>query len=127
MMEPGIGRHLVTSPDVTQSLDSIVSFPDFTLQVIEHAAVTTVRVAGELDLAARQSVIDAFESVGSEAHLTCIDLTEVTFTDCAGLRALFACKEYSERHAFDMTIAVAAGPVTRLLHLLDVGQLFRAQ
>ena len=127
MMEPGIGRHLVTPPGVTKSLDSIVSFPDFTLQVIEQAAVTTVRVAGELDLAARQSVIDAFESVGSDTRLTCIDLTEVTFIDCAGLRALFTCKEYSERHAFDMTIAVTAGPVTRLLHLLGVGQLFRTQ
>lgn len=126
MIEPGSSPRLAPGSSDQRSRDlNSASHADFTLHIVEQDAITTMHVAGELDLAVQQSVIDAFKMSSSDGRRTCIDLTGISFIDCAGLNALLACRKHSEQHAIDMTIAISPGPVTRLFELVDVCQAFR--
>ncbi|WP_183093745.1 STAS domain-containing protein [Nocardioides stalactiti] len=67
--------------------------PSFTVRSRSSAALTIVRLTGELDLSSCSAVINAIRDVLAvplRRELVVLDLREVTFCDLAGLRALDA-------------------------------------
>ncbi|ADL49527.1 MULTISPECIES: STAS domain-containing protein [Micromonospora] len=83
----------------------------------ETAGVVRIRAAGEIDMFSVPLLDDALATAAAggyrEIHL---DLAEVTFFDCAALRAL----EVADDAAPGRLRLVAAGePVRLVLHLLD--------
>jgi anti-anti-sigma factor len=86
-----------------------------------------LRVEGEIDLLTTPVLVEALDGAltGSE-HLT-VDLTEVSFMDSTGLRALLETRRRAEGAGGTVVLRVVeGGPVARLLDLAGVRDLFGA-
>jgi len=94
-----------------------------------HGAAT-IRIGGELDLVTGDVVVDAVAVAlvalarpsGGEAEVQ-LDLSEVSFIDCAGLSSLLRARRSATSHRCSLRIGAMAPAVRRLLELsgtLDV-------
>lgn len=80
-----------------------------------------IAVAGEIDLASvseLESAID--EAFASDSQPLVIDLTESSFMDSTGLRALVMANRKFDEGGRLFAIAVSGGPVSRLIGLSGV-------
>jgi anti-anti-sigma factor len=76
-----------------------------------------VELSGELDLAARAAAIEACASPG---HLhVLVDLSGLTFMDCAGYGALVAATSILDHRGGSLTMMNPVGEPRRLLTLLE--------
>ena len=88
-----------------------------------HGAAT-IRIGGELDLVAGDVVVDAVAIAlvalarpsGGEAEVQ-LDLSEVSFIDCAGLSSLLRARRSATSHSCTLRIGAMAPVVRRLLEL----------
>jgi anti-anti-sigma factor len=95
---------------------------------VTREPVLRVSLRGEIDLAAEPAVVEAFtQALTADANLDVVDLdvSDVEFMDSCGLRALFRCRELATARGVAFTLTVSEGPVSRLLELAGVGELFR--
>ena len=60
--------------------------------VLPDGERSTVRLEGELDLAAAQDVTAALEVVAAQSTAVLLDIEGVTFMDSAGLRSVLLCE-----------------------------------
>ncbi|MCB2223784.1 MAG: STAS domain-containing protein [Actinobacteria bacterium] len=91
-----------------------MSDPRISIEPRGSAGIVTV--AGEVDLSVAPAVAGAIAD-GAGAATVIVDLTGVTFIDSTGLRALVTGREGLESGGRSMVLAVADGPVARLLAL----------
>jgi anti-anti-sigma factor len=91
-----------------------------------------VHITGELDLAAGDGVTHAVADAvavalarraGGEAEVQ-LDLSDVSFIDCAGLSALLRARRSAAAHGCRMRIADMSPVVRRLLDLSDTREVF---
>ncbi|MFF4344380.1 STAS domain-containing protein [Kitasatospora sp. NPDC001540] len=86
-----------------------------------------VRVRGEVDADTAPRTGRELARALAEHREVVLDLSEVTFMDCAGLRVLLAAGEQADRTGARLVLRGAGRPVTRLLELtgLDLAGLER--
>lgn len=85
-----------------------------------------VLVIGELDLyreAELRSCVDALLVDRTPERLV-LDVCGLQFLDSSGLRALLACRDRARSAGVPLTLAVTAGPVTRVLDVAGVRDWF---
>lgn len=88
--------------------------------------VLRVTVSGELDLQVEPQVVEAVRDAldaGGAGRLV-LDVTAVEFIDSSGLRALLTSCTLAGRAGMDASLAVAPGPVPRLLQVAGVRDWF---
>ncbi|MGH8928274.1 MAG: STAS domain-containing protein [Acidimicrobiia bacterium] len=79
--------------------------------------------AGEIDLATVGQLEDELNSaIAEDVKHVVVDLTEVTFMDSTGLRALLSAHQSLGGAGRRLALVVAGGPVDRLLEISGVGQ-----
>jgi len=84
-----------------------------------HAAVTVV-VEGELDMSTIPQVEAAVRRAGREGADVRLDLSAVTFCDCAGLKGLARCTTPAAPSGTDVTVARRSPAVDRVATLVAV-------
>lgn len=82
-----------------------------------HAAAAVVRARGDIDLATAPSLRSALKAALATHREVVLDLSQVTFMDCAGLGALVDARNQADRCGGRLLLRGAGRPVARLLHL----------
>jgi anti-sigma B factor antagonist len=103
------------------------SMPGLTIQNTElPSGWQCIAVAGEIDLATVPELERAIDSaLLSDSLPLVIDLTESSFMDSTGLRALVMAKRRFDEEGRSFAIAVSRGPVSRLIGLSGVESTIR--
>jgi anti-anti-sigma factor len=86
----------------------------FSVTIRQDGGMVVVALAGELDLATAPELGDALESLDADAT---VDLSGVTFMDCAGLAVLL---EAHEREGRRVQVTGAHGLTLRMMVVLGV-------
>jgi anti-anti-sigma factor len=122
----------VVAPPLGQGADSravVIDSPPFptgTISVIGPEGERVLRLAGEVDAAA----VDAFDKSPArpqgppERGFTVVDVSEVTFIDCAGLRFIVRQSQATGGGTTRPVLRQAPVPVRKLLKLTDLESLF---
>lgn len=92
------------------------------LSVTRCGASFNVAVAGEVDLAESDNLIDAVMLAlrNRGCARVRLDLSGVTFIDCAGLSALLRIRREAEKHHSSIKMVCASACVRRLLVLTQL-------
>ena len=103
---------------MTGTLDEI----PFEVAVERHADAVRVRVTGELDLCREKDLRSAVSAVldARDVGSLVLDVRGVQFLDSSGLRALLVCRDRTQEAGAEFRLAVAPGPVSRLLAVAGV-------
>ena len=93
--------------------------PDFGLEVDQDGGVTVVAVSGEIDIAVAGRLESALARASAKGPRVILDLTECSFIDSSGLRAiLLASRELENGRG----LAVAA-PNSQVLRVLEISRM----
>jgi anti-sigma B factor antagonist len=98
----------------------------FGVRTEERADHVRLVVTGELDLYREpelRSAVEALLAQGPPQRLV-LDVGGLQFLDSAGLRGLLVCRHHARSADVPFSLAVAPGPVTRLLDLAGVRSWF---
>jgi anti-anti-sigma factor len=103
-------------------LMSATGFPvpvgvNLTIDARVHADGVEIHVAGELDLTSRALMLLA--CVDGDQRSVVVDLTALTFMDCAGYGALVRARVILEERGGTLGLVNATGEPLRLLGLID--------
>jgi len=91
----------------------------FTSHVVVHSGAGRVTLAGELDLDTAPHVREAVLACLAEQPTSlCLDLTGVTFCDCAGLSALLRARSAALRAGAALVVEGVGPQLARLLSLI---------
>ena len=86
----------------------------------------TIIMSGDLDLATAEEAWNALRfSIAQYGPRLILDLSELTFLDCAGLRVLLRAREECEAAGGYLHVTEPQGEVLRLLELLESEISFR--
>lgn len=99
---------------------------EFAVRAEQRPDHLRVLVSGELDLyreAELRSCVDALLTDRTPERLV-LDVCGLQFLDSTGLRALLTCRDRARSAGVPLTLAVTAGPVTRLLDVAGVRDWF---
>lgn len=97
--------------------------PNFRIDSASTGSGTTMKLAGELDSAVCDELIERFEAVVADgAREVVLDLDDVAFMDSAGLRAIVLIERAAREREIGLTIRSPAGPVTDLLQVTGIGE-----
>jgi len=90
--------------------------------VVEVGGVCVVALQGEIDLATAGGIVDAVRSALATARCSRIrvDMSAVTFLDCAGVRALLDARRQAERQGVPLGIVHAHHGPRKVLMLTGV-------
>ncbi|MEU1350541.1 STAS domain-containing protein [Streptomyces sp. NPDC005775] len=97
----------------------------FTSRVRIQSGVARVILSGELDLDTGSAVREAVRAcLAKEATSLCLDLTGVSFCDCAGLSALFRARTAVLGAGVDFVVEGVGTQPARLLRLIGAEGVF---
>lgn len=100
-------------------------FPPLSVDLEHDAALLAVRITGELDMATAVFLQDAMSPYQGLATSVSYDLTDLTFIDCAGLRALLT-PAGGDPFSGLISVSSASRCVRRLLELLQLESIIEA-
>lgn len=104
--------------------DAVTAHP-FTSRGAVRSGVARVTLAGELDLDSGPAVHEAVSAcLEEDVTSLCLDLTDVSFCDCAGLGALFRARTAVLRTGADLVVEGVGSQLGRLLRLVGAEDLF---
>ena len=98
------------------------SEPDVRVRCTSSGAWLVVEVTGDLDLQA----VPLLDAIGSDPCFVVLDLREVTFIDCSGIRALLDARRRAVAAGGAVRLAAPPRHVRRLLELTHLGRAFPA-
>jgi anti-anti-sigma factor len=110
------GTHFV--PDAAAS-----SVAPFAVSVRPHRDAVHVAPSGELDIAtvgALREQVDELVDAGFERVV--VDLRELAFMDCAGLRLLHALNADAQRRGWELSLIQGRRPVRRVFEITETLQ-----
>jgi len=81
-----------------------------------------VRVAGEVDAATADQIADAVAEVLDTRLEVVLDLSQVTYMDSSGLRALILCRQAAEGRSARFEIGSTSPEVARLLEITGLAE-----
>jgi anti-sigma B factor antagonist len=89
----------------------------------------TLVCSGEIDLTAEEALVQACTAVlpSCKGRQLLLDLTEVSFMDSSGVRAVLRCQRAAEEAGVTLRLVVGKGPVTRLFAVAGVAEWFEYQ
>jgi anti-sigma B factor antagonist len=97
---------------------------EFGVEVTRDDRVSTVRVRGEIDLAAADRLERALQSVQDEpSEVTILDLREVTFLDSTGLRTITTADARARKEGHELRIVRGSDQVQKLLHVTGMDKI----
>lgn len=97
----------------------------FTSNVMVLSGVARVTLVGELDLDTAPHVREAVTAgLAEEPVSLCLDLTGVSFCDCAGLSALLRARAAVLRAGVDLVVEGVGSQLARLLSLIGADYVF---
>jgi anti-anti-sigma factor len=97
---------------------------EFGVDVTREDRVSTVRVRGEIDLAAAERLERALQSVQDEpSEVTIIDLREVTFIDSTGLSTITSADARARTDGRELRIVRGSEQVQKLLHVTGMDKI----
>src|SRR3712207_6486928 len=96
----------------------------FNVQTEQRAAVTMLRVSGEIDILTAPRLLDAVCEARDTASLA-FDLSAVSFMDSSGLSVLMSAKRQANERKGHVYILGLNGHLERLFNLVHVGNQFR--
>ncbi|MFJ4843354.1 STAS domain-containing protein [Streptomyces sp. NPDC088746] len=96
----------------------------FTSHVVVHAGAARVTLAGELDLDTAPHVLEAVTAcLAKQPTSLCLDLTGVSFCDCAGLSSLLRARTSALRAGVDLVVEGVGSQPARLLTLIGADEI----
>jgi anti-anti-sigma factor len=99
------------------------SQPGFEVQASVRDGRHTLRLSGELDLAVAAGLEARILGVCGEGVSGIeLDLSQLTFMDSTGLRALLNAQELCADHGYDFLVRPGGGQVQRLLELTGTNE-----
>lgn len=90
-----------------------------------HGPAAVVAAAGEIDIATGAALRRRLVVALDEHPAVAVDMSAVTFIDCAGLRALLAARNHADRQGRHLTVHNPSRPVRRLLALTRLDRYLR--
>lgn len=102
----------------------MAAVPNFRIDSFQTDSGTTIKLAGELDSAACAETVERFDALASSADVgqVVLDLTEVSFIDSAGMRAIIVIERRAAERAIALTIAPPPAVVTELLKATGIAE-----
>ncbi|WP_371749716.1 STAS domain-containing protein [Streptomyces sp. NBC_01283] len=102
-----------------------VTFYPFTSQAVVRSGIARVTLVGELDLDTAPFVREAVaECLAKQPTSLCLDLTGISFCDCAGLNALLTVRISALQAGVDLYVEGVGTQVARLLSLIGADDIF---
>lgn len=100
----------------------MASLPKFRIDTRESGSGTTIKLAGELDSATCTEVLERFERAAAAPHLRqlVIDLSEVSFIDSSGMRAIITVERRAEEDGLALALVPPPPAVTELLRVTGI-------
>lgn len=90
-----------------------------------HESSAVVAAAGEIDIATAAALRRRLVVALDRHPAVAVDMSAVTFIDCAGLRALLAARHHADRHGRRLAVLNPSRPVRRLLTLTRLDRYLR--
>jgi anti-anti-sigma factor len=90
----------------------------------ESADATVVTVAGDVDLAAADTLWSVLDEYVRAGRSVVVDCSKVAFLDSMGLRTLIRAQQKADASGARFTLASPSEPVLRVLQLAGVADLF---
>jgi anti-anti-sigma factor len=98
----------------------VPGLPSFRIAAFQQGTGTTIKVVGELDNAACAELLERFEQVAPAAGELVLDLSEVSFIDSAGMRAIIVIEHRVAERNTSLAISPPAPEVTKLLQVTGI-------
>jgi anti-anti-sigma factor len=92
----------------------------FKIETSQDGDTAVVRLTGELDLAGEEHLDSTVEGLEQSAGRVVVDLTEITFIDSSGLRALLRLWKRSQLNGHDFAVVAGSEQVRRTMSLTGV-------
>jgi anti-anti-sigma factor len=97
---------------------------DFRLETIERGrGMVLLRPSGEIDVTSAGQLVDAVVNRSEPVTECAIDLSDVTFMDSSGIKAIIVCRDSLHRRAGTIRVFGASDTVAKLLHLTGIDHL----
>jgi anti-anti-sigma factor len=94
------------------------SQPGFEVQASLSDGRHTLVLSGELDLAVAAGLEATIRGLcGEDGSSIALDLSQLTFMDSTGLRAVLRAQELCAEHGYDFLVTAGSGQVRRLLEV----------
>jgi anti-sigma B factor antagonist len=85
----------------------------------------TVEVGGEIDMGSSERLLEyALEVMRGQGPCLAVDLADVTFMDCGGLRVLLALRSRAQLLGGHLDVVSVSAPVRRVLEILELDKVF---
>ncbi|MGW6318886.1 STAS domain-containing protein [Streptomyces sp. NPDC055099] len=102
-----------------------MTFPPFTSHAVVHSGRARVTLAGELDFDTAPCVLEAVDAcLAKQPTSFCLDLTGISFCDCAGLNSLLTARLSVLQSGVDLLVAGVGIQLERLLALIGADDIF---
>jgi len=95
----------------------------FDIQVSEQNAVAHVRLSGEIDLAAVESIETTLLPLEERYRTLIVDLSGVTFLDSTGLRAIVSADARARKSGLELKIVRGPERVQKILYLAGLDKI----
>jgi len=89
--------------------------PNFRIETIETGSGITIKLGGEFDSATSDDVMARFEQVAAQTKDVGLDLSDVSFIDSTGMRAIILIERSAGEHGVALTIVPPPEALTDLL------------
>lgn len=93
---------------------------------VPAARVQRVALSGEIDIASRVSIVEAFDQI-SDCDLAIVDLRAVTYIDSTGLSTLIALKRRLRAIGGDVHLVLSDPRVIRLIQVCGFDKIFTVE
>lgn len=84
----------------------------------------SIRLTGELDILTAARLTECLDAVLADARSVVVDLCELSFMDCAGLRVLVSAKARARQAGCRLSVVRGSRQVDRLLEVTGLQDLF---
>jgi anti-sigma B factor antagonist len=81
-----------------------------------------IELHGELDLAAAAAECGPLKAVAASESVTILDLSEVDFMDCSGLRVLIRARQHAGQFGHELILAAPPPMVSKILQVTGVNR-----
>jgi anti-sigma B factor antagonist len=102
----------------------VATMPNFRIEMSHTESGATIKLAGELDSATYPLLVERFDQLvaaGKRGQVV-LDLTDVTFIDSAGMRAIIVIERSAQEHDIALAVRPPTGPVADLLQITGIGE-----
>ncbi len=100
----------------------VSALPNFRIETIETGSGITIKLGGELDSATCDELVSRFEQLAASRGLPdlVLDLSEVSFIDSSGMRAIILIERSAGERGFALTILPPPEALTDLLAITGI-------